>query len=210
MHDDIKPRQSEPASGPPSIARRREILKRIGKTSVLAGAAASPLAAMATGTRKWCRHPVDTTKCVQASISGMASVVLSAQTSDEVCAKKCSHYSTSTNWPTSCSNGSITVTCNTPFATTFNCAGGTSDSLGVVRGQSGCLLDKTMLVLCTSHPTTAEAHWATALGNANKLITPPVGAPFPYTPGQVVGHFQDLAVRSSAYSFYTTYCENYA
>ena len=210
MHDDINPQPPERTAGQPSIARRREILKRIGKVSVLAGAAASPMAAMATGGRKWCRHPVDTTKCVQASISGMASVILSAQASDEVCAKKCSHYATSTNWPSTCSNGSISFNCNTVFATAFNCASGTSDSLGVVRGHSGCLLDKTMLVLCTSYQGSLEAHWATALANANKLAVPAVGAAFPYTPGQVVGHFQDLAVRTSAYSFYTTYCENYA
>lgn len=227
MHDDINHRHLERSAGKPSIARRREILQRIGKTSVIAGAAASPLAALAGGgTRKWCKHPVDTNKCVQATISGVASVVLSAQASNEVCSKKCSHYASCTNWPSSCSNGSTNIKCNdtndnnnTKFCVAFNCNSWTAkDSNGVQRCDQwgnpnwNCLLNKSLPTLCNSHASSPEAHWATALGNANKLIAPPTGAPFPYSPGQVVAYFgsADLQLKSSAYTFFKDYCEQYA
>ena len=141
--------------------------------------------------------------------SNVAEQEVRDQASDEVMAKRCSHYSSSGNWPSNCNNGSTTITCNSTFATAFGCPGGSSDSSGTVKGQPGCRLDKTLLQLCTSYSTSQEAHWATALGNANKLAVPAMGAAFPYSQGQVVGHYQDVAQRSSAYSFYTTYCENY-
>ncbi len=218
MHpDNQQPKTTQPAQTP-SAARRREILRRIGQASVAAGAAASPVAALATGSpRKWCKDPVNTTKCVQASISGMGSVVLSAQASNEVCGKKCSHYAVAGNWPASCSNGSVAITCNsatdssnTKFKVAFACAGGALDSLGKAQADPACLLNMSLPTLCASYPTSVEAHWATALGNANKLVAPVGSAPFPYTPAQVVGHFQNLAMKASAYTFYTTYCENYA
>jgi Tfp pilus assembly major pilin PilA len=209
---------SEPPNGASSMGRRREILRRIGKASVIAGASATPLAAMATGTRRWCRHPIDTTRCVQASISGMGSVVMSAQASNEVCGKKCSHYASTSNWPSSCSNGTSSIVCNsstdsnnTRFKTAFKCdVAGTFDSLGVAISNSNCLLNKSLPTLCRDYSNSVEAHWATALGNANKLASPTTGAPFPYTPAQVVGHYGDAGMRASAYAFYTTYCENYS
>jgi hypothetical protein len=79
----------------------------------------------------------------------------------------------------------------------------------VPLSNPSCLLNKSLPTLCKNHASTPEAHWATAFGNANKLASPPTGAPFPYTPAQVVGHFLDLSIKASAYTFYTTYCENY-
>jgi hypothetical protein len=67
-----------------------------------------------------------------------------------------------------------------------------------------------MLVLCTTYQTSQEAHWATALANANKLAMPVTGAAFPYTPGQVVGYYQNAGMRASAYAFFKDYCEQYA
>ena len=211
MNDDINHRHEEQRSGQHSIARRREILRRIGKASILAGAA-TPMAALATGSpQHWCKHPVDTTKCVHASISGMGSVLMSAQASNEVCSKKCSHYANTSNW----------VTCNpsTKFCVAFNCTSWTvKDSNNVQRcdqwgnENASCLLNKTLSNLCSSHSSAVEAHWATALGNAYKLVTPTVGAPFPYSPGEVVAYFgsTDLTLKSSAYTFFSTYCEQYA
>ena len=209
MHDDIHQRRLERLSGTSSIARRREILKRIGKSSILAGAAASPLAAMAGGGRPFCRDPITTTKCVQASVSGMASVVLSAQAGNEVCSHKCSHYANSGNWPVSCTNGTTSgLTCNTQFKTAFKCPAGSSDSGGKVTGTAGCLLDKTLLDLCANYSGTSEAHWACALANANKCVNVSGYANFPYPPATVVdGHYQNASMRGQAYTFYSTYCE---
>lgn len=221
MQSDPTPRHVEESTArPASAARRREILKRFGKTSLVAGAA-SPLSALATGSgRKWCKHPVDQTKCVQASISGVASVVLSAQASNEVQSKKCSHYSTGSNWPTSCHNGTNSFTHNSKFCDVFKCtAWDAKDSNGVKRKYSSggsedpnCLLNKTLLTLCQSHASKPEAAWCTGLANANKLASPSSGAPFPYTPSQVLTHFAstDLTFRNSALTFYRDYAQTYA
>jgi hypothetical protein len=223
MNDDSQHRTPEQGSGPTSIARRREILKRIGMGAAAAGAAASPMAAMAGSARKWCKHPTDTTKCVHASISGMASVVMSAQASNEVCSKKCSHYANYANWPGSCTNGTQAITCNnsndsynTKFCVAFKCEAWTAqDSHGRPRYVNGvlntdCLLNKSLKTLCNLHSGETEAHWATALGNANKLMAPTTGAPFPYTPGNVVSFYGDPAKKAAAYTFFSTYCEQYA
>ena len=208
MHDDINHRGAVPGSGQPSITRRREILRRIGKASVLAGAA-TPMAALATGSpRHWCKHPVDTTKCVHASISGMGSVVLSAQASNEVKSRKCSYYATG-GWTGGCSS-------TTKFATAFGCAANTSDSGSPPRPRyiSGsenpnCLLNMSVQTLCSSQASTVEAHWATALGNAYNPSVPASGAPFPYTPAEVVALFSDLSRKDAAYAFFSQYCETY-
>jgi hypothetical protein len=205
------------------INRRRDILKRIGQASAVAGVAASPVTALAGSARKWCKNPVDQTKCVHASISGMGSVVMSAEASNEVMSRKCSHYASYSNWPASCSNGSQSIICNqsndnnnTKFCVAFNCTSTSAqDSQGRPRYigstlNSACLLNKSLSTLCSSYSSTPEAHWATALGNANKLAVPVQGAPFPYTPAQVVSYYSDAVMASSAYTFFSTYCEQYA
>lgn len=200
-----------------SIAGRRAILKRIGGASVVAGAA-SPLSALAGTGRKWCKHPTDSTKCVQASISGAASVLMSAQASDEVKSYKCSHYGSSTNWPSICNNGSTSITCSTMFCTAFKCDyAGLYDSEGrPTRNSNGtrntdCLFNKSLVTLCSQHAGTKEARWACALANANKLaVANGTSAAFPYTPAQVVALAQDSSKRDAAYAFFTTYTETYS
>lgn len=221
MQPDQPPRQVDSSTDRlASASRRREILKRFGKTSLIAGVASSPLAAMATGSsKKWCKHPLDQTKCVAASISGVGSVVLSAQASSEVCSKKCSHYSSTTNWPSNCSNGSAPIDCNTKFCDAFGCtAWNAQDSNGIQRRPSAgaaqnpdCLLNKKLITLCTSFASSPEAAWCTGLANANKLANPSTGAPFPYTPGEVVGHFSstDFTFRAAALTFYRDYAQTY-
>lgn len=205
MNDDIDHRLQGHGSSQPSIARRREILRRIGKASVLAGAA-TPIAALATGSpQHWCKDPVDATKCVHASISGMGSVVLSAQASNEVKSRKCSYYGASGSWTGGCSS-------TTSFATAFGCAAGSKDSGGLPLSDSNCLLNKSVRFLCASNATSpsVEARWATALGNAYNPNVPATGAPFPYTPAEVVAFYFDLGRKAAAYAFFSQYCETYA
>lgn len=204
------PRPSE--TGSVSSARRREVLRGLGQTSVAAGLAA-PVAAFAGSARSWCRSPVDQTKSVQASISGMGSILLSAQANAEVLSKKVSYYASKPNWSGTCSGRSGAITCDTPFKKAFGCGRGAVDSqTRPLSDTKNCLLNKTLLDLCTNYSSTPEAHWACALGNANKLAVPVTGAKFPYTPLQVTSYYLsgDLALKSSAYTFFSQYCEQYA
>ena len=88
------------------------------------------------------------------------------------------------------------------------------DSGGLPQTNSNCLLNKTLVQLCSnvSYSNSVEAHWACAMANANKINGSDGKASFPYTPAQVAGFYlsSDLALKSAAYTFFTTYCENYA
>lgn len=211
MTEDRNPQSAVKDAKRMTMNRRREVLRRMGQASIAAGTA-SPIAALATGSKRWCKHPLDSTKCVHATVSGMGSTLLSAQASNEVCGRKVSHYSSVSNWPGTCSGATGTITCNTLFKNAFNCSTAALDSNGVKQGNSGCLLDKSLLALCTSHSSSPEARWACALANANKVNGSDGKAPFPYTPAQVAGYYlsTDLATKAAAYEFFTTYCENYA
>ena len=221
MADDRNSTQAEAGRAQGSVARRREILRRMGQASIAAGAVASPMAAMATGSRKWCKHKTDPNKCVQASVSGAGSIVLSRQANDEVKCKNPTHYSDCSKWPATCtagngSGGYVTVKCNDPndannvkLRVAFNCLGLTQDSRGYPLADSRCLLNMGPAKVCATAPDSLEAHWATALGNANKLATPLEGAPFPYTPREVI----ELALSansSTALAFFRDYCEAYS
>ena len=213
MRDDRKSTQTEVGDVRGSVNRRREVLRRMGQASLAAGAAA-PMAALAGTGKRWCKHPVDTTKCVHASVSGMGSNLMSRNANDEVCAKKVSHYATSTNWPATCFGATGTIVCTDTFKKAFNCAGTAVDSGGLPQTNSNCLLNKTLVQLCSnvSYSNSVEAHWACAMANANKINGSDGKASFPYTPAQVAGFYlsSDLALKSAAYTFFTTYCENYA
>jgi len=213
MSHDSNPTAPEAASHAASTARRREVLRRLGQTSLAAGLAA-PAAAFAGGGRRWCRQPTDQTKCVHASISGMGSILLSAHAGNEVCSRKVSYYCNQSNWGGGWTGaGGGTIACDTTkFKDAFGCAAGALDSGGKQQSSSDCLLNKTLLALCTNYPNSYEAHWVAALANANNLAAPTLGAAFPYSPLQVVGYYQtvDPVMRSSAYTFFSQYCEQYA
>lgn len=212
MRNDL-PSERPSRANAESIARRREVLKNLGRAGVAGGVAASPLAAFAGGGGPWCRNVIDHNKCVHASISGMASVLMSATASQEVCSKTCSYYGNSGNWPSGCkggTGGSTSINCNTSFKVAFGCGPSATDSQGYPQSDSRCLLNKSLVQLCTSYQAYAEAHWATALANSNKLAAPLSGAPFPYRPADVVSHYGDANMKAQAYTFYTQYCEIYS
>lgn len=213
MTDDRNSTQAQAGDARRSVNRRREVLRRMGQASLAAGAAA-PMAALAGTGKRWCKHPVDTTKCVHASVSGMGSNLMSRNPNDEVCAKKVSHYATSTNWPGTCFGAASTIVCTDTFKKAFNCSGTAVDSGGRAQSNTDCLLNKRLIDLCSmpAYNTSAEAHWVCAMANANKINGSDGKASFPYTPAQVAGFYlsTDLVLKSSAYTFFTTYCENYA
>lgn len=179
-----------------SIERRREALRRIGRTGAAAGAA-TPLAALATGGRQWVRHKTNTTKKVHASVSGCNSVVMSAQPTKETYGKPCGSYDSSWKIPTACGG-------DKRFDLCFDCGG--KDSNGVSNGAAGCLFQKTISQLCKYHPNSFETAWATAYCNAGAFYP---SCKFPYSMSQVRGLWAaDTTTRTSAYSFFKTFMMN--
>lgn len=185
----------------PSVNRRREALRRIGMVSAAAGGAATPMAALATGTpRKWCYDKSKTRK-VQSSVSGMNSIMMSAQPADEHYGKNCSWYSNSVNLPSACST-------NPKFRDLFSCATGSTDSNGVTYdpfNNNGCLFHKRITTLCGTYGGKPEAGWVTAYCNSAALYSQ---ARFPYSTTQVVGFWGDMTKRGAAETFFRNYMEN--
>ncbi len=215
MEDRTHPRDPEGAGEAPSIidtsiARRREILRRLGQASAAAGLA-SPLAALAGGSTTgtpWCYQSKVSTTCVHASISGCGSVLLSAQAHGPQCnGKSCSYYTNS------CINNSkIPTSCQQlVFKKVFSCSG--SDSLGTPSSNWNCLFNKTFSqILCSNNKTnnnywynSAEAHWVTAY--CNSTVGYNAGS-FPYQTSDVCGHYSNAGIKADAYNFYCNYMEN--
>lgn len=205
MNDDARDSQASESTkasraGLSSPARRREVLRTLGKASAAAGAA-GPLSAMAGGTgRPWCYKDKTYTTCTQASISGAGSVIQSvAPGSTPHGGKPCSHYGNSNNVPASCSGKK--------FKELISCSG--SDSKGVAISKANCLFNRTVADICSSEPNSAEAHWITAYCNAvSRYTSTPSTSNFPYSKDQVNGFYNDINKKAAAYSFFTTYMEN--
>jgi hypothetical protein len=202
MNIDPRENPSTDTPGAQSVARRREALRRIGLLSAAAGGAATPMAALATTTpRKWCYDKTKTKK-VQSSVSGMNSIMMSAQPADEHFGKNCGGYGSSTNLPSACST-------NPKFRDLFSCVDGSKDSAGVTYNpwdsSNGCLFHKRVTTLCGSLGTTAEAGWATAYCNSAALYSQ---GKFPYSTTQVTGFWGDITKRPSAQTFFRDYMEN--
>jgi hypothetical protein len=183
-----------------SIERRRDALRRIGRSGAAVGAA-SPLAALAGSGRQWATKKGSTTK-VNASVSGCNSVLMSAQPTKQTYGKPCTHYGSSSNLPAGCTG-------NGKFRDYFTCSTGTKDSNGVTYdpyNNNGCLFHKTITSLCTNHTSKLETVWITAYCNAAGLSPT---CKFPYTTGEVkILWTSDTATRSSAHDFFKNYMQN--
>ena len=200
MNDARDKLSSESPKAVSSPARRREVLRTLGKASAAAGAA-GPLSALAGGSgRPWCYKDKTYTTCTQASISGAGSVIQSvAPGSTPHGGKPCSHYGNSGNVPSACSGKK--------FKEMISCSG--KDSKGVDISKSSCLFNKTADYICTNAPTSVEAHWITAYCNATaRYSATPSLSNFPYSAAQVNGYYNDINKKAAAYAFFTTYMEN--
>ena len=193
---------TDPKPNHQSIARRRDVLRRIGMASMAAGAA-SPLSALAgtgwdsTGQRKWVKSGG---KPVNATISGGGSVMSSVATTPATGSygKPCSYYQSSP--PSSCMN--------TKFSDIFACTGKTCSNnvawtANKTFAESNCVFDKKIKNIFAGN--TMESHWATAYCNS---ISDGAGYNFPYSPAQIKAFFStDERVTSSAYKFFKDYMQ---
>ncbi|MDE2157647.1 MAG: hypothetical protein KGL18_11915 [Burkholderiales bacterium] len=186
------------AAGPvpgDSIARRRAILRRIAGASAVAGVAATPLSALASASiRPWCKNKTAGTN-VNASVSAVASVILSTTPASQKFGQAGTYFTLATN---------VYASTDT-FASMFGVTSG-YDSKGVQFGATGCLLNLLCSQLLTAtYASTAEYHWLTALCNA-RLTQNNVPNTFPYLPSAVKAYY--VAKSSAALSFFTNYMES--
>lgn len=191
---------------PGNIARRRAILKGLGKTAALAGAA-TPLSSLA-GSNTRMRVLKTDAKYYNCSVSGNMSVLMSQGTANlTTCSGKAHSYYSANDSPKSCTtnararwptwptdgvnavcylqSGTTALYCNpmTHFNTVFGA--GSTTMFGA---------------LCNLSTPTSESQWVAALLNANVRA-----ATFPDNPERVIALYKDTATRAAALSFYTTW-----
>lgn len=165
--------------------QRRRLLRAAASSSVLAGAGV-PLAAQAS-TRPFCKKS-GYTQNYHACASAVGSIIGSvAGTDTPKYGYPCSHYTTSGNWPASCTNGrGRTISynlCANPsysskmrFYVAFEFASTPSTGAATYRYCADIL---------ANYPTSDEAIWLTAMFNANK-----VGSAFPYVAANIIDLYE--------------------
>jgi hypothetical protein len=197
-----------PESGKESVTRRRDILRRIGQGSVAAGVS-TPLAALATGSTSGQKHCFHKTKTqhVHASLSGMNSVVMSAQAGNESSGYGCNHYKNPSNVPSSCKTTSASR-CK-KYKEIFACSNTDVDSQGKRIGQNGCYFDKTIDQLCNVAADCEEKHWVTAYCNAS-TDHPDRSLNYPYNCSELIGFRGNPDKKLVASEFFRYCMENKA
>lgn len=182
-----------------ALARRRMLLKSLGKGVSVASVAAVPMHTLAAITTL----PGTNFQC---TLSGQQSVVHSGQTSAGPCGGY-SHgwYKQKAHWPNyvsgtdnainlvSGSNSSLSFDMNTPFSTLFGGGSG--------LGLFACINENPQ--------PQPEVHWICALLNATPGPTTPsrTGLSFPYTAAEVIAFYQG-AQSAAALTFFTNYLDN--
>nr|WP_315187797.1 hypothetical protein [uncultured Albidiferax sp.] len=160
-----------------AMARRRMLLKSLGKGSSVIAAAALPMHTLAgTGTLAIASNGK---RC---TVSSMASGVHSKETVTETCSgRRPSNYGDPRNWPSVSKQGNVytvssagitSFTNTSPFSTVFG--GGASTTIGTIMSTA---------------QNSDEAVWITALFNAIIGMTGVTSSGvknFPYTPAQVI------------------------
>ena len=183
--------------GVDSAARRRALLKGMGSGAALA-AAAMPLQALATGGRKKCFHKTDWDKPVEATISGVQSVIASGMAADipESPGRDCTYYRDTSNWPKDFGNnaycrgkGGAAFLSDRPYYEVF-----------------GCTVDSNTSKPCKdimAQQVYPHRHWVTACLNATVF-----GDRFSYQPDEIVAFHNDSTRNLDALNFFVNYQEN--
>lgn len=181
---DSSARQAPDTPADARALQRRLLLRGVAAGGALVGAAA-PLTAHATG-KKVC---VKSSKNYNATASAVGSMVGSAAAvTTPVAGHKCSHYTNSSNWTSGWHNGkgrSVSYNlCANPSAGTRLRFFHVFELSNPGSGQKY----RECQDIIRNDSTSAEAHWLTALFNANKRGT----SGFTYTPGGVVDLYKGL------------------
>jgi hypothetical protein len=179
-----------------AMARRRMLLKSLGKGSaVVAAAAAGSIHTLAGATTL--TYTASGSRC---SISGTISGIHSKDTGTSTCAgKNPLFYKTKSNWPPSSNDNYSVDGTSITFSRTsaFNSVFGGSDTTPL----------KSILYVVTTSSVSVEAVWVTALLNA----LPGSGAQnFPYTAKKVIDLYKSSADNPGAYTFFKDYMQTLA
>lgn len=187
---------SPPDAGLASAARRRALLKGLGKGAALAGSAV-PLSSLATGgDRPGMRLKKTDNKYYYCSVSGNASIMLSGGPSNppDCWGKKCSYYKKDVygkypTWPKNIYGSSVCIVGSTGYAPTTRFI----DMFG--SGPTTSIGD------CVSKSTPDDySHWVAALLNAQQFA-----GSFPYSTTEVMALYKDSTKRGAAISFFKNY-----
>ena len=190
MNDHSQERDASPTHAAPSALdgsstqERRRLLRAFGAGGALAGAGL-PFGAGATTTNR--KHCVKNSKNYNATASAVGSLLSSATGSTgPIAGHNCTHYKTSTNWPATCLNGKGRTLSHNNCVNQYY-SGTKLRFCDVFEFYSNGGLPPTTAStyrycweIFKSYDTSEEAHWLTAICNANKR------SPFTYTPAQVV------------------------
>ena len=181
-----------------AMARRRMLVKSLGKGSSVIAAAAIPMHTLAaTGTLAVTESGTGTAK--RCTISGTMSGVHSQETVKDVCIGfHPSYYSTLANWPNYLSTGGGSATNSTG---TFSF---TEKSKFVeVFGGSSAQGNKQLILIMGS--ISDEAHWIAALLNSVNTKA----NNFPYSATQVIAFYNSTTQYSNALNFFKNYMETH-
>ena len=184
--------QRDPQAHPPdgladvclsSGQQRRRLLRALGASGAIAGVGL-PLSAHATG-RPYC---VKNSNNYHATASAVGSIVGSVTGgTPPTGGHNCAHYTSSGNWGSGWTNGkgrsctySLCADTNASTKLRFWHVFELSDP------GTGSFKYHTCAYILTGYPNSDEAHWLTAVFNANKR------SPFTYSPGGVVDLYKGL------------------
>ncbi|WP_295954242.1 hypothetical protein [Rhodoferax sp.] len=178
-----------------AMARRRMLLKSLGKGSSVIAAAAIPMHTLAaTGTL------AKTANGMRCTVSGNQSAIHSQTTVSDVCVGYSpGYYKMVSHWPNY--NSTTTLATNSFDTKTFTQNSKFSD----VFGGSSSIGSITLIDIMKSYPSSEEFHWIAAL--LNSLPGSPA-TNFPYFASKVVGFYLAAEpMRTNALNFFKGYME---
>lgn len=190
-------------SGKASLERRRALFKGLSGGAAAAGL---PLKAHANYSGRYCDKNGGKGRKAQASTHGSV-VSLAAGNPNECKGYSATHYSSGSNWPSSCNRGGYqssytdtagTITKDTKFCKAFN----------ISSSAPGTKKDLTLLQLCQDSASSVEKTYATAFANANKLYGA-TSPQFPYEPAGVVALYKGVQ-QSDGATLFSSYLSSMA
>lgn len=165
---------------------RRQLLRAVGTTGALAGLGL-PLSAHASA-RPYCTNNANNYHATASAVGSMIGSITGS--APPIKGHTCSHYRNAGNWGSGYSNGRG---CALSWSTCADPNGATKLRFWQVFALSdpgSGPTNRTCQFILSTYSTSDEAHWLTALFNANKRNQFPLV--FTYTPTQVIDLYKGL------------------
>ena len=180
---------------PDALARRRMLLKSLGKGSTVIAAAAIPMHTLAS-TRSLSLTSSDGKRC---TISGTMSGVHSSETITAICTGYSpGYYKTISHWQTY----NITTGIATNYVGTKQFT--QNSTFTFLFGGTSSIGSKSLIDIMLQNSNTDEFHWIAALLNS---LPGSVAVNYPYSPSEVIGFYNSTTMYSKALTFLKNYME---